>query len=212
MRHDVIPPLSDCVQLSVEQYRAKLYDIIRAEKTAAAAAAATRAQRGKLDTAAGERRASSHELRQQEAIRDTRTGDTHHHQVSQSSQDYIFIFDVNLFGKDFESTEHLPLCLDPADCECSGWRSEEGAQRGEHAGPVRRGQPPRPPPRPRPRPPPAQAAPHLRGDAAVAEGERAGGADQRLLLPHHRALHQEQVLALPSSPQLSILAAIVQQF
>ena len=32
MRHDVIPPLSDCIQLSVEQYRSKLYDIIRAEK------------------------------------------------------------------------------------------------------------------------------------------------------------------------------------
>ena len=32
MKHDVIPPLSDCVQLSVEQYRAKLYDIIRTEK------------------------------------------------------------------------------------------------------------------------------------------------------------------------------------
>ena len=32
MKHDVIPPLSDCVQLSVEQYRAKLYDIIRSEK------------------------------------------------------------------------------------------------------------------------------------------------------------------------------------
>ena len=32
MKQDVIPPLSDCVQLSVEQYRAKLYDIIRSEK------------------------------------------------------------------------------------------------------------------------------------------------------------------------------------
>ncbi len=31
---DVIPPLSDCVQLSVEQYRNKLYDIIRQEKVA----------------------------------------------------------------------------------------------------------------------------------------------------------------------------------
>ena len=100
-------------------------------------------------------------------------------------------------------------CLHPADCECPGWRGEEGAQRGEHAGPVRRGQPPRPPPRPRPRPPPAQAAPQLRGDAAVAEGECAGGAGQRLLLPHHRTLHQEQVLATPSSPSL---AARVQQF
>ena len=97
MRHDVIPPLSDCVQLSVEQYRAKLYDIIRAEKTAAAAAAASRAQRGKLDTAAGERRASSHELRQQEAARDTRTGDPHHHQVSMNCRlrylfRYMFIY------------------------------------------------------------------------------------------------------------------------
>ena len=90
MRHDVIPPLSDCVQLSVEQYRAKLYDIIRAEKTAAAAAAASRAQRGKLDTAAGERRASSHELRQQEAARDTRTEDTHHNQVSMNCRIRIF--------------------------------------------------------------------------------------------------------------------------
>ena len=36
-----------------------------------------------------------------------------------------------------------------------------------HAGPVRRGQPPRSPPRP----PPAQDAPQLRGDAAVTEGE-----------------------------------------
>ena len=55
----------------------------------------------------------------------------------------------------------------PADCVCPGWRLEEGAQRGEHAGPVRRGQPPRPPPRP----PPVQAAPQLRGDAAVTEGQ-----------------------------------------
>jgi hypothetical protein len=34
MGGDVIPPLSDCVQLSVEQYRNKLYDIIRQEKAA----------------------------------------------------------------------------------------------------------------------------------------------------------------------------------
>ena len=34
MGGDVIPPLSDCVQLSVEQYRTKLYDIIRQEKAA----------------------------------------------------------------------------------------------------------------------------------------------------------------------------------
>ena len=32
MKREVIPPLSDCVQLSVEQYRAKLYDIIKQEK------------------------------------------------------------------------------------------------------------------------------------------------------------------------------------
>ena len=55
MRHDVIPPLSDCVQLSVEQYRSKLYDIIRSEK------AARRKQEGEKQ---GERRASSHELRE----------------------------------------------------------------------------------------------------------------------------------------------------
>ena len=55
MRHDVIPPLSDCVQLSVEQYRTKLYDIIRAEKAG---------RRTKPETdKTGERRASSHELR-----------------------------------------------------------------------------------------------------------------------------------------------------
>ena len=82
MRHDAIPlaPLSDCVQLSMEQYRAKLYDIIiRA------------AQRGKLDMAAVKRRASSHELCQQEAVRDTRTGDTHHHQVSMNCRiRYLF--------------------------------------------------------------------------------------------------------------------------
>ena len=34
MGGDVIPPLSDCVQLSVEQYRTQLYDIIRQEKAA----------------------------------------------------------------------------------------------------------------------------------------------------------------------------------
>ena len=55
MRHDVIPPLSDCVQLSVEQYRSKLYDIIRAEK-----GRKTKAETGDK---MGERRASSHELR-----------------------------------------------------------------------------------------------------------------------------------------------------
>ena len=32
MKREVVPPLSDCVQLSVEQYRAKLYDIIKQEK------------------------------------------------------------------------------------------------------------------------------------------------------------------------------------
>ena len=32
MKREIIPPLSDCVQLSVEQYRNKLYDIIRQEK------------------------------------------------------------------------------------------------------------------------------------------------------------------------------------
>ena len=32
MKREVIPPLSDCVQLSVEQYRQKLYDIIKEEK------------------------------------------------------------------------------------------------------------------------------------------------------------------------------------
>ena len=83
MRHDAIPlaPLSDCVQLSMEQYRAKLYDIIIIRA----------AQRGKLDMAAGKRRASSHELRQQEAVRDTRAGDTHHHQVSMNCRiRYLF--------------------------------------------------------------------------------------------------------------------------
>ena len=55
MRQDVIPPLSDCVQLSVEQYRSKLYDIIRSEKVAR--------RRQELDKV-GERRASSHELRE----------------------------------------------------------------------------------------------------------------------------------------------------
>ena len=64
MRHDVIPPLSDCVQLSVEQYRSKLYDIIRAEK----------AGRRKQDNGEkmGERRASSHELREK-----NKEGDRH---------------------------------------------------------------------------------------------------------------------------------------
>ena len=65
MRHDVIPPLSDCIQLSVEQYRSKLYDIIRAEKLV---------RRLKHEAGAGdkmgERRASSHELsRQQDKTR-----------------------------------------------------------------------------------------------------------------------------------------------
>lgn len=55
MRHDVIPPLSDCVQLSVEQYRSKLYDIIRTEK-------AVRRQKAEAGDKMGERRASSHEL------------------------------------------------------------------------------------------------------------------------------------------------------
>ena len=32
MKREVVPPLSDCVQLSVEQYRQKLYDIIKQEK------------------------------------------------------------------------------------------------------------------------------------------------------------------------------------
>ena len=78
MRHDAIP-LSDCVKLSMEQYRAKLYDIIIIRA----------AQRGKLDMAAGKRRASSHELCQQEAVRDTRTGDTH--QVSMNCRiRYLF--------------------------------------------------------------------------------------------------------------------------
>lgn len=54
MRQDVIPPLSDCVQLSVEQYRAKLYDIIRTEKVE---------RRRRAEERGGERRASSHELR-----------------------------------------------------------------------------------------------------------------------------------------------------
>ena len=62
MKHDVIPPLSDCVQLSVEQYRTKLYDIIRAEKGA----------RRRQDEKVGERRASSHELR--EKNREVRSG------------------------------------------------------------------------------------------------------------------------------------------
>ena len=66
MRHDVIPPLSDCVQLSVEQYRSKLYDIIRSEK------AARRRQEVEKQ---GERRASSHELREKrgEAGREVRS-------------------------------------------------------------------------------------------------------------------------------------------
>ena len=102
-RNYVMPPLSDCVQMSVEQYRAKLYDIIHTMKTAAAAASASRAQRGKLDTAAGERRASSHELCQKEAVRDTRTGDTHHHQVSMNCRIVILTLHVPLFGNDFES-------------------------------------------------------------------------------------------------------------
>ena len=55
MRHEVIPPLSDCVQLSVEQYRSKLYDIIRTEK-------AVRRQKAESGDKMGERRASSHEL------------------------------------------------------------------------------------------------------------------------------------------------------
>ena len=94
-RHDAIPlaPLSDCVQLSMEQYRAKLYDIIIIRA----------AQRGKLDMAAGKRRASSHELRQQEAVRDTRAGDTHHHQVSMNCRIVILTLHVPLFGNDFES-------------------------------------------------------------------------------------------------------------
>ena len=62
MKHDVIPPLSDCVQLSVEQYRTKLYDIIRAEKGA----------RKRQEEKVGERRASSHELR--EKSREVRSG------------------------------------------------------------------------------------------------------------------------------------------
>lgn len=62
MKHDVIPPLSDCVQLSVEQYRTKLYDIIRAEKGA----------RRRQEEKVGERRASSHELR--EKNREVRSG------------------------------------------------------------------------------------------------------------------------------------------
>ncbi len=32
MKREVVPPLSDSVQLSVEQYRQKLYDIIKQEK------------------------------------------------------------------------------------------------------------------------------------------------------------------------------------
>ena len=64
MRHDVIPPLSDCVQLSVEQYRSKLYDIIRSEK------AARRKQEVEKQ---GERRASSHELREKR-VEGTREG------------------------------------------------------------------------------------------------------------------------------------------
>ena len=66
MRHDVIPPLSDCVQLSVEQYRSKLYDIIRSEKAA---------RRKQEVDKQGERRASSHELRDKtkEREREVRT-------------------------------------------------------------------------------------------------------------------------------------------
>ena len=92
-RHDAIPlaPLSDCVKLSMEQYRAKLYDIIIIRA----------AQRGKLDMAAGKRRASSHELCQQEAVRDTRTGDTH--QVSMNCRILDTYLHVSLFGKYFES-------------------------------------------------------------------------------------------------------------
>ena len=62
MRHDVIPPLSDCVQLSVEQYRSKLYDIIRTEK-------AVRRQKAEAGDKMGERRASSHELSRAKELR-----------------------------------------------------------------------------------------------------------------------------------------------
>jgi len=53
MKREVVPPLSDSVQLSVEQYRQKLYDIIKQEKIV----------RRKEEEKKEERRASSHELR-----------------------------------------------------------------------------------------------------------------------------------------------------
>ena len=68
MRHDVIPPLSDCVQLSVDQYRAKLYDIIRAEK-------AGRRLKQEPNDKLAERRASSHELREKTSIGERNHGD-----------------------------------------------------------------------------------------------------------------------------------------
>ena len=68
MRHDVIPPLSDCVQLSVDQYRAKLYDIIRAEK-------AGRRLKQESNEKLAERRASSHELREKTSIGERNHGD-----------------------------------------------------------------------------------------------------------------------------------------
>ena len=89
MRHDVIPPLSDCVQLSVEQYRSKLYDIIRAEK--AAAGRKTKVEVDKM----GERRASSHELR--EKSRDLDRG--HHGDHVRGDVVRKVISEVNMRGQ-----------------------------------------------------------------------------------------------------------------
>ena len=88
MRHDVIPPLSDCVQLSVEQYRTKLYDIIRAEK-------AGRRQKLETNGKMGERRASSHELRDKKDIDRLMRGD----HVTRADVVRKVISEVNMRGQ-----------------------------------------------------------------------------------------------------------------
>jgi len=89
MRHDVIPPLSDCVQLSVEQYRSKLYDIIRAEK-----GRKTKAETGDK---MGERRASSHELRDKSRDHGDRGG--HHGDHGRGDVVRKVISEVNMRGQ-----------------------------------------------------------------------------------------------------------------
>ena len=115
MRHDVIPPLSDCVQLSVEQYRSKLYDIIRAEK-----AVRKKSETGG-DNKVNERRASSHELRDKSRDHE-RHGD--HHQLRSDVVRKV-ASEVNMRGQSASDNHLGGRSLQAKRMSASGLRSFE---------------------------------------------------------------------------------------